>query len=109
MLSSFFIALVGEPSREQLEGGWVRFLPGGKGQQGDKGDDDAASLDKSSSTASVGGKSKGRRVSFEVPQKSAEERVASMIEEFFSSHDVEEAAMAFGELGPPADYGGKFF
>ena len=40
-----------------------------------------------------------KKVTFGAPQKSPEEQVASMVDELFSSHDTDEAALAFTELG----------
>ena len=60
----------------------------------------------SSSTSSTSGKkSGGKKVSFGGEQKSPEDQVASMIEELFSSHDTDEAVIAFSEV----EDNGKYF
>lgn len=84
----------GRPSRTPA-GDYVLVLPGGAAAAaaaaaaaGETGDD----------TAATSAEKKKGKVAFAEPVATPEERIASLVAELFSSHDVDEAVTAFREL-----------
>lgn len=95
----------GPPRRDAPVDGWRRCVPGGGSADGATNSTGAGNS--SSSTASTSNGGSARRVSFAAPTKSLEDRVAGMVEELLTSHDVDEALLQYKELGPSSD-GGEY-